>query len=360
MGAIYQHARITIVASKVASVQDNFLTRTQIDWSHASDLLSISLRGDTSAIELILRSIPSYAAYDDPLSTRAWALQEAVLSNHTVRFQTHGVEMTCKHLFSGTKPPDDRIDKQIGMETLLLQPSRISPLEEWENLLENYSARKMKFSADKLIAISAIARMISRDLESKYIAGLWAQHLLEGLLWCAKRPTASPTSYIAPSWSWASCNGSITASSRSMYETSYKSTRVINCAATLKEPNLPFGAVIDGQLEIAGQAYTTQLDFKPDWQNDLCPEERLEGDETRSRAEIQMDHTSDLTRGSLQVVFLAVGFEEEDVVIGFKHMRTSGLILYPTDNAQWRRIGYFYVDGPTLFKEDVVSTFVIV
>ncbi|KAL9618957.1 MAG: hypothetical protein Q9160_006351 [Pyrenula sp. 1 TL-2023] len=58
--------------------------------------------------------------------------------------------------------------------------------------------------------MSGIAKLFQRKLHDRYVAGLWANDFLEGMLWERDRFAMSPssvimpTSYCAPSWSWAS------------------------------------------------------------------------------------------------------------------------------------------------------------
>jgi len=102
----------------------------------------------------------------------------------------------------------------------------------WMNLVEMYSARRLTKSSDKLIAISAVAQVISQ-LPSpgavggatrpplRYLAGLFQEYLPGQLAWFMKHPDdqrgqdpvahepqkLSP--YRAPTWSWASRDGQI-------------------------------------------------------------------------------------------------------------------------------------------------------
>jgi hypothetical protein len=123
-----------------------------------------------------------------------------------------------------------------------LQPG-IYAFELWRRIVEVYSKTAVTNSGDKLIALSGIARQMSEKIEktpkavivrrahsaevatsqarspatTQYVAGLWALHLESQLLWYTE-PTfrhvdggkfehltkaPPPTSYRAPSFSWA-------------------------------------------------------------------------------------------------------------------------------------------------------------
>jgi hypothetical protein len=91
---------------------------------------------------------------------------------------------------------------------LVQEPQRTA--DRWLKIREDYSQKSLTQATDRLPALSGIARMVHRTLnsaESDYLAGLWKPHLLQELLWQRERHTATSTetdpSYIAPSWSWA-------------------------------------------------------------------------------------------------------------------------------------------------------------
>jgi hypothetical protein len=101
----------------------------------------------------------------------------------------------------------------------------------WRVLVEEYTNRKLTREEDKLPALAGLAKIIHAETRSPYLAGHWRSSILETLCWkvqvyepnhmCSDPehdkllppPTKSkvryPTSYRAPSWSWASIDGSI-------------------------------------------------------------------------------------------------------------------------------------------------------
>lgn len=52
---------------------------------------------------------------------------------------------------------------------------------EWNSLVTSYTKGDLSFSADKLVAFSAIAETVGRS--SRYLAGLWESELPCNLLW---------------------------------------------------------------------------------------------------------------------------------------------------------------------------------
>lgn len=108
-----------------------------------------------------------------------------------------------------------------------------APYEDWMVLVEDYSDRSLTQGMDKLTALSGLARMIcdtpitTREQRSStsftprrevcttvdnYVAGLWRKHFVHDLTWRTIKPrllAEKSQLYRAPSWSWASIDGSI-------------------------------------------------------------------------------------------------------------------------------------------------------
>jgi len=86
---------------------------------------------------------------------------------------------------------------------------------EWDAACRDYSRRKLTYQADKLPALSGIARHFgSRCQEDTYVAGVWLSQLPRTLFWnvpIRERPRGRPppTESGAPSWSWMSCAGPV-------------------------------------------------------------------------------------------------------------------------------------------------------
>ena len=77
----------------------------------------------------------------------------------------------------------------------------------WGVIVQGYSLAKLTQEGDKLIAISAIAREMKPLMQCKYLAGDWEADLVRQLGWPGYDIHSRPTTYRAPSWSWASVDG---------------------------------------------------------------------------------------------------------------------------------------------------------
>lgn len=82
----------------------------------------------------------------------------------------------------------------------------------WGRIVQSYTFGNLSQEDDKLIAVSGIARHMGRELNDRYLAGLWERHLPYLLLWEVHNEPRlpkydgrcrRPKSYQAPSWSWA-------------------------------------------------------------------------------------------------------------------------------------------------------------
>jgi len=90
----------------------------------------------------------------------------------------------------------------------LLELSGIS-VSHWYEITNQYTRRKLTFPSDRLPAIAGIAKKIHRKTGYLYVAGLWKEDLIAGLLWFRVGSTDAPTSSNLPTWSWARFSGEV-------------------------------------------------------------------------------------------------------------------------------------------------------
>ena len=81
------------------------------------------------------------------------------------------------------------------------------PYNLWRRLLNAYAALNFTFDSDRLPALYGLAQAMQGLSLGIYCAGLWTDHLPEGLSWyCSKASVArkgrGPYPYQAPTWSW--------------------------------------------------------------------------------------------------------------------------------------------------------------
>jgi hypothetical protein len=63
----------------------------------------------------------------------------------------------------------------------------------------------------RLVAVAGYVEFEAQGIVNRYLTGLWEKNLVDHLLWISKvkPPLPRPTSYRAPTWSWASINGPV-------------------------------------------------------------------------------------------------------------------------------------------------------
>jgi len=169
-----------------------------------------------------------------PLFGRAWCFQERLLSTRTLHYTKDEIVFECRtgylcecgSIWSGVQPAVSNClklayaqileeSRRFGDGDKYIGPTLTSSCNKetllWFRILGEYTATQITFDRDTLPALSGVADKMPLDLMGKYLAGLWEQNLIYGLLWrsqdclkCHRRHI-----YVAPSFSWASRSGPI-------------------------------------------------------------------------------------------------------------------------------------------------------
>ncbi|KLU81659.1 hypothetical protein MAPG_00744 [Magnaporthiopsis poae ATCC 64411] len=265
--------------------------------------------GDLIKYEEAFQSDPSLDAkrkhldsWQAILQTRGWTFQEELLSPRWVAFEPSQVYFRCDKFVefeSGRRlePPDG--------ESCFLSKGRVTFLKgDWRDVVQGYTARQLTFEADKLAAISGLAREFAmlratksggtvQTAQDDYCAGLWKSQLPEGLLW--GRP-GFPTpgeidnftrteTFVAPSWSWASVNGRVTFGNRIIGSDKQVNAELLHVTAEPAGTD-PLGQVSSGHVVLCGRCLWAKLpaeglgtvkhglvfnldvrEYKPEWEH---------------------------------------------------------------------------------------------
>jgi hypothetical protein len=223
MGSIYEGPYLTIAASTSSSDQQGFLE----DCESRFEYLSWDLCWEDSSLPsgIKVRSIHDARGkfLGEPLSTRAWTLQERLLPRRLLTYSAALMwECTAElcECGSGLFPDPFLADsshfywpsrqKYKEVLTWKVEHAELYPYHYWNTyIVEPYMERSITNESDCLPAISAIASKIQTATGDQYLAGLWKMGLAQGLLWTKSHPGQKLANFRAPSWSWASCNGSV-------------------------------------------------------------------------------------------------------------------------------------------------------
>ncbi|KAF4502009.1 HET-domain containing protein [Fusarium agapanthi] len=147
--------------------------------------------------------------FDEPLTKRAWALQERLLATCMVHYNNGQMYFECRHGIVG----DDGCNTDTPYCDLSpVMNHRCSAREAlltWSSIIWNYGDRNLTKPTGKFPALSGIASLLGGLLKDEYVAGLWSSVMVQGLAWQGQwRPKLQPINeYIGPSWSWASFEG---------------------------------------------------------------------------------------------------------------------------------------------------------
>lgn len=279
MSQIFEGAYITIAASQASSGSTGFLSSVN---SHG---LTCKVPVTYPTGDKMMRSIVRNTYHKiskEPLTQRAWTLQETCLFRRIISFE-HGhlhwycIEYTksncaralCRGLSSGFDPGFRHLQPHHGAfgrmaKSVKQRLTGRSPffrlhlptawqLSDWTRLVEYYSARRLTYDSDKLLAISTVAERFSQTRSwGRYLAGMWEKDLLRQCTWETWNSDAQPKARISgvPSWSWASCPYKVKwIDSDEIFEKSRKITcRVVRAEVDLGSPKARFGDVIAGRL----------------------------------------------------------------------------------------------------------------
>ena len=269
MGFIYSNAILTISASSAKGVKDGFLKK-RIRREEDAQWFSLPFYSsdDNSTSTISARQFTTYQTSSEPLNTRAWTLQEDVLSPRVLAYDSYRIRWQCKTVYDADGGKIDDLGLDLN-QTQKLVPFReikgegdIFPeaLKAWLKVVETYSTRTATFRSDTLPAVSAVAEFFSHILGDEYLAGLWKAYLPQCLMWFSHRSDdydfvkfTKSDQYIAPSWSWASFNGPIWFGYRfGMPDDIEIHVKVEECSVRRYLEDMRFGEVVSGHLNISG------------------------------------------------------------------------------------------------------------
>ena len=233
MSSIYANSYVTIAATSSDSSDSTCLTsnnraRAPVELNQPSIFARKPLTHGH-----MFNSNENNSAY--PLFGRAWCFQERLLSTRTLHYTRDeivfecrtGYRCECGSIWRGVQPAvSDCLklayaqileeSRKFGDDDRYIGPTLTSSCNKetllWFRILGEYTATQITFDRDTLPALSGVADKMPLDLMGKYLAGLWEQNLLYGLLWRSQDGLKCRRHYIyvAPSFSWASRSGPIT------------------------------------------------------------------------------------------------------------------------------------------------------
>ena len=269
MKSIFENAFLTIVAASAENASLGFLSMPD-----ESKEICLGIPWDEDGSIFFYRGgPPSWSK--QAINLRAWPLEERLLSPRKLIFLSDRVVWECRSLGLVEQGQCDSTSDDMRSRFL----DGRSEYDEfgllfvahpaWIEVVQWYSRRKLTRHHDKLIAVAGLAEKYAYSFRLPYLAGIWGGILLvPGLLW--RRTITEPGDELeernceerAPSWSWATIDGTVAIEQISHEEGSIEVTRLSHTQsiATLLKPdilssntdlyssNLPYGRVRTGHI----------------------------------------------------------------------------------------------------------------
>jgi len=239
MSAIYEQAYLTLAVTKSADVHGGCYSSRHGDF--AGFQLPLRTPDDFQLHNqvIIRRALPHFDHLLDhrdyfgtpvpaarkrqnvehPLITRAWTLQEMLLSPRVLHFGPNELLWECRSKAT-CQCDDDRFatsdSHMYRRDTYKSSHFSVETWKSWGMVLQNYTRRSLSFQSDRFNALYGMAQRYEKVFQDQYIAGLWAGHLHYSLLWFLEQPSERRHPEW-PSWSWLSAGYSEENPIRSSY-----------------------------------------------------------------------------------------------------------------------------------------------
>jgi hypothetical protein len=240
---------------------------------------------------------------------------------------------------------------------------------KWVAVVQDYTRRNLTQPGDILVALGGLAKNFQAKHEAlvgKYAAGLWSGMMREGLLWhipvqeegsadegeskSGMLPNMTARQLHAPSWSWASCGQPVIFETETLPDLVMRGRpeqphwwiEVSDCTTLLKSDRNPFGAVLEGRLDVMGTLLPIELSqtrperhYKRSVQRGPVADVRLadrEGEDGESRmfSVDSPEAAASMLEGAcfwMPVRYITLG-------------DTRGLLVRQEANGRFRRVGY--------------------
>jgi hypothetical protein len=258
MASIYAGSYVTIAATASENSNSRCLSLT----GRSTDSKKIS--GTSIIVRKAIQHGQIYSSqeYDSayPLFNRAWCFQERLLATRVLHYTKDeivfecrtGYRCECSNIWRGN---DEAVSGCLKLAyAQILDESR--SLGRGDRYLGNrvvgeYTKKQMTYERDTLPALSGVADRMPVDLTGKYLAGLWEQDLIYGLLWTSEHGLKCHRhhTFIAPSFSWASRSGPV---AWPAFTSRYKArASILDANCDLRDKN-PTGEVLAGFVKLRG------------------------------------------------------------------------------------------------------------
>ncbi|MCJ1441565.1 MAG: hypothetical protein MMC23_002054 [Stictis urceolatum] len=223
MAEVYQNSYLNIAASNGDSSHAGLALSTPPS-------LSISTCPSTCASQDSCQNHTSYvrpwsAVSTDfnkqTLQTRAWALQESILSPRVLYFCNEQLVWQCHGSLQGEDGyrwsyMDEWQDIPVLTPPQFSFSNETEAYETWSSWIADHSKRQITFKSDKLATLAGLTSWYREKTGMRSLVGLWsardsAKMVTAGLVWSKLDPEPELGERLEgiPSWSWASIDGPV-------------------------------------------------------------------------------------------------------------------------------------------------------
>jgi len=378
MGDVYRQSYLTIYALSAPNCHQSILIRRSSNSSPTTPSLDDTIHGEREKREIFKGA---------PLTQRAWAIQERLLSPRLLFYSKEEMFWEClactaregSHRITPYKPNSYDYDKyecpQVRIPLVLPLDDKpcfpVSLPSDWNIIIAEYTRCQLSRRSDKLPAISGLASLFRRNTEYNYLAGLWKEDLANGLLWFC--PIEQPQnqyedqgrsiecavdSYRGPSWSWISTD--LAVQNKELGKSS-RASRFIGTDVILVNSNIqlagldPMGEILSATLTIKSSFY--KISFKSQPGSRKCAIYDLAG----GRFCQGILDATDEDPGTIKPCAAIYIAQRKQELFRRDIFTTYLLIVVPAPNAEdcWRRIGLaWYPNSLSLAPEPSVITLV--
>lgn len=357
MRHIYKNAQLNIAATgAVDSSSGLFFDRDPLLVS--TGLLPVSWDGELpkGTFRFFLRHIWAHGVGRAPLNKRAWVVQERFLARRNLHFGLESMFFECHEseaceAFPGRLPAF--FDGRLANRFKGFYPSTdqsptaraTSFLRSWQKIIDAYMECDLTYKSDKMIALSGVAAEFQSLSKDTYLAGLWKDcFFIDQLLWKVRgskkvngQPSARPSVYRAPSWSWLSIDAGLA------WPVILKPPLIelLDESVELVDTSNPTGQVKRGALSIRG--HLKRIDLEKD------PTKRAgyhAYDEDDNRIGLMTVAFDEVAIRPIRAFCIPVRtrYEDDDI---------EGLLLVPTGGKpmEFTRVGHFESDDVETYQE---------
>jgi hypothetical protein len=211
MHSVYRNAYIALAATAASDCHGGLFHPFNSSYTLSDEGVQYAVR--VASIHSITRPTP--------LQSRAWTMQEELLSGRVVYFGSPQLHWQCSSSYLSEDGlvdyiPEWRENWPIKNLTLLrsyeesIRKDRSTAYELWNGIIEQCSRRRITFEKDLLPALAGVASYFQDLIGDEPIIGLWRDQLIVGLTWKAQDGAQRASAEMnMPSWTWVSISGGI-------------------------------------------------------------------------------------------------------------------------------------------------------